>query len=126
MSRYNRAFSETVGDLKKRISEVNSKRLRKPAQDPVHGGEHEEPDGDEDEYGNEPPGPEETRRYGHGLKAAELGEEEGSPDDKMEGLEASESKMKSPSKDDDSNCNSCGGPGESDDKFCRHCGTSKR
>jgi len=110
MSRYNRAYSETIGDLKKRISEVTSKRIRQPAQDPVHGGEHEEPDGDEDAQGREPPGPEEVREV-------DLPEDPG----EME-LEGQDKRPLKAKESDDMNCNNCGGPGESDDKYCRHCG----
>jgi hypothetical protein len=53
------AYNSVMEELKGRIKGLGSKRLRRTAQDPVNGGEHEEPDGDEDADGNEPNEPEE-------------------------------------------------------------------
>lgn len=108
MTKKHDAFKDVMGELQDRIRYHSTRRLHRDTarphfgkaaahaetQDPTHGGQHEEPDGDEDAQGNEPEGPEETR-YGHGLKAIE-GDFGGHSDEKMEGLErpASEPKWK--------------------------------
>jgi len=150
MSKRNDAFNAVMGELKGRIASHSSERLRRKAQDPVHGGEHEEPDGDEDAEGNEPEGPEEVplekleggrpdfsvnrgsyrktdasgqRTHGHGLKAIDLPEDSGPME--LEENENAKRPMKSTKSPADGNCHNCGHPNTEGHKYCPGCGTSK-
>ena len=113
MSKRNEAFHKVMSELKGRIQDHSSERLRRKAQDPVNGGEHEEPDGDEDSEGREPAGPEE----------AYSGEE-------PEGLETSvgtqfdkKKKLMPEEKEEPSGgCSNCGMQKREGDKYCGGCG----
>jgi hypothetical protein len=49
-----RAFDASMNNLKAHIAQITPRRVKKRTEDPVHGGQHSEPDGDEDAEGNEP------------------------------------------------------------------------
>ena len=129
MSKRNEAFHKVMSELKGRIKDHSSERLRRKAQDPVNGGEHEEPDGDEDSEGREPAGPEE-KRYGHGLKAIEHDDLGGDPSDRVplddEAMQAPVDPKWAKEAEGSENCNHCGAVGEASHAYCPHCGKNKR
>jgi hypothetical protein len=119
------AFNSSMEDLKKRIQYHSSNRMNRTAQDPVHGGQHEEPDGDEDEQGNEPPGPEESEddelgeggvRKFHKLPPPMNGDPSQAPE-----LTGERNKWKKEAEPMLS-CRSCNADVGKEDKFCRTCG----
>jgi hypothetical protein len=116
MSKHHEAFNTVMDELKERIKGHSSDRLRRKAADPVHGGEHEEPDGDEDASGQEPAGPEEeyTGEAPEGLETVA-----GTQFDKNKKLPKEEA--------NEEGCGNCGHPrGSPDDKYCSGCGQQHR
>lgn len=111
------AFNSSMEDLKKRIQFHSSNRMRRPAQDPVHGGEHEEPDGDEDEQGREPAGPEEVDTSSGSMDL--ISEPEGEME--IEGERDIGKKWKKEANPQIS-CRSCNADMRHGDSFCSKCG----
>lgn len=114
------AYNSSMEDLKKRIKFHSSERLRRPAQDPVHGGEHEEPDGDEDAQGNEPPGPEELDASQFERIHPMDGESDQKPPMDMDERDIGKKWKKDI--EPQVSCRSCNADIKKDDRFCSKCG----